>query len=89
MLLLLELQELQQEKIRWQFVGIMDGTVGTLPPTIKRFKPQRASFTWAWSKGVPSSLANTAIPFKYNDFEELKNIAQTNSLAAIKISREK
>ena len=40
-------------------------------------------------KGVPSSLANTAIPFKYNDFEELKNISQTNSLAAIKMEVER
>ena len=35
--------------------------------------------------GVPSDLAGTAIPFKYNNFKELKEISENNDLAAIKM----
>ena len=35
--------------------------------------------------GVPSDLAGTAIPFKYNNFEELEEITKNNDLAAIKM----
>ena len=39
--------------------------------------------------GVPSSLANTVIPFKYNDLKELRKIVQENDLAAIKMEVER
>lgn len=35
--------------------------------------------------GVPSELRGTAIPFHYNNFEELEQIVENNDLAAIKM----
>ena len=34
-------------------------------------------------KGVPDGLAGTAVPFEYNDLEELKKIASDNDLGAV------
>ena len=33
--------------------------------------------------GVPKELKNTSIPFEYNNFEQIKKIANLNQLAAI------
>ena len=35
--------------------------------------------------GVPKELKNTSIPFEYNNFEQIKKIANLNQLAAIKM----
>jgi len=35
--------------------------------------------------GVPKELKNTSIPFEYNNFEQIKKIANQNQLAAIKM----
>ena len=35
--------------------------------------------------GVPKELKNTSIPFDYNNFEQIKKIADENNLAAIKM----
>ena len=35
--------------------------------------------------GVPKELKNTSIPFEYNNFEQIKKIANNNQLAAIKM----
>ncbi len=39
--------------------------------------------------GVPASLRNTVIPFRYNDINELKKIVSENDLAAIKMEVER
>ncbi len=35
--------------------------------------------------GVPQSLENTVFPFKYNDFEELKNLVNSKDIGVIKM----
>lgn len=37
------------------------------------------------TKGVPNSLANTAFPFKYNDFEELERLVKSQNIGTIKM----
>lgn len=37
------------------------------------------------SNGVPKNLANTTLPFKYNDIEEVYNLIKYHDLAAIKM----
>lgn len=37
------------------------------------------------ANGVPRELKNTSIPFEYNNFDQIKKIANTNNLAAIKM----
>ena len=38
-----------------------------------------------YTSGVPKELEGTTIPFKYNNFEELKNIVSDHDIGTIKM----